>query len=107
MWSKYDVILDGDDTTTNRSEGLNNQLKLSLPRQANVWKLLIQLKREESMAFAKLHEAALGYSPDAGTARKKERDRRQEELRTLVSHYKEIPKLQYINFCVAYYSHSF
>ena len=47
MWSKYDVVLAGADTTTNRSEGFNSNLKHRTARNPSVWTLIEQLKAED------------------------------------------------------------
>ena len=40
MWSKYEVVLAGVDTTTNRSEGFNSNLKHRTARNPSVWTLI-------------------------------------------------------------------
>ena len=49
MWLKHDMVMETSDTTTNRSEGFNNQLKARTPKNASIWTLIEQLKQEDKL----------------------------------------------------------
>ena len=49
LWNKNQAILNEEDLTTNSSEGYNLQLKLSMPRSANLWKVIHALIKEDSL----------------------------------------------------------
>ena len=58
--------MEGMDTTTNNLEGFNLQVKLSIPRNANIWAIITQFRKEDSLVEAKLREATIGVFPDKG-----------------------------------------
>ena len=97
---KYTNILEDQDTTTNRSEGFNLQLKLSIPRNANLWALITQFRREDALVASKLREAALGIFPEAGKTKNKNRQNRRNRLFELVSNYKSMSTDEYMRYIV-------
>ena len=104
LFSKYTNILEDQDTTTNRSEGFNLQLKLSIPRNANLWALINQFRREDALVANKLREAALGIFPEAGKTKNKDRKNRRKRLFELVSNYERMSTNDYMRYVVDFYS---
>ena len=84
LWNKYQAVLDEDPTTTNSSEGYNNAIQLSIPRNANVFSIIKQFITEDSLVEIKLRDAAIGSDPEEGRSRKKDWFQRQEDLKHLV-----------------------
>ena len=74
LWNKMNAVLQGDDTTTNSSEGFNNAIQLSIPHNANVFSLIKQFRAEDALMVVKLREAAVLPDPEAGRTRTKQRD---------------------------------
>ena len=67
------------------------QLKLSMPRSANLWKVIHCLIKEDSLVAPKLRDQATAPDSDSSkrNARETMRDRRKAELYSLGSRYRE------------------
>ena len=104
LWSKYETIKQGDDTTTNSSEGFNNAISLSIPRNASIWSLIHQFKTEESVMHIKLKEGISGVDKEKGKRRSKDRIAKQEALRAIVNNYDYIPIKDYISNIVGFFN---
>ena len=63
LWNKTQAIKDGDETTTNCSEGFNNAIQLSIPHNANVCSIIKQFRSEDSLVEIKLRDAAISPDP--------------------------------------------
>ena len=94
LWNKNEAILNGDDLTTNSSEGFNLQMKQSIPKNANLWKLIHLLIKDDSLVFLKLRDHALEANTSSSScdssivtsptnAKEAARQRRKEELQNL------------------------
>ena len=104
LWSKYETIKQGDDTTTNSIEGFNNAISLSIPRNASIWSLIHQFKTEESVMHIKLKEGISGVDKEKGKRRSKDRIAKQEALRAIVNNYDYIPIKDYISNIVGFFN---
>ena len=93
-----------EDTTTKRSEGLNLQIKLSLPRNSNVWGLITQFRKEDALVHTKLHEAAIGVNHEAGRLSTKNREAKRDQLRSLVSNFYKVSPKDYLGHILGFYS---
>ena len=111
LWNKNEAILNGEDLTTNSSEGYNLQLKMSIPKNANLWKLIHSFIKEDSLISLKLRDHALeantssssgGTSPT--TAREAARLRRKQELQNLVSKYNTMSIKSWMKMVVSFYT---
>ena len=115
LWNKHQAIVNEEDLTTNSSEGYNHQLRLSIPKNSNLWKLICHLIKEDSLNAWKIRDAITqstrhgGAGDDHATvspstnARSAERLRRREELKNIVRQYQELPIKKWMNMIVAYY----
>ena len=65
LWNKNKAILNDDDLTTNSSEGYNLQIKLTMHRSANLWKVIHSLIMENSLVALKLRDQAIAPSSDS------------------------------------------
>ena len=70
LWNKTQAVVDGDETTTNCSEGFNNVIQLSIPHNANVFSIIKQFRPEESLVEVKLRDAAVSPDPEESRARR-------------------------------------
>ena len=87
-------------------EGYNLQIKLSMPRSANLWKVIHCLMKEESLVALKLRDQAIAttsYS-SPNSARRSKQERRKAELFTLVSRYGEMDIKAWMDLAVNYYN---
>ena len=59
-------------------EGYNLQIKLSMPRSANLWKVIHCLMKEESLVALKLRDQAIATTSDSSpnSARRSKKERR-------------------------------
>ena len=104
MWSKNKMVLNDADTTTNRSEGYNNQLKLRTPKNASIWTLIEQLKKEDCHVDNKMRQTAYGIDPEAGRQRTKDNLNKLEKLKKLVSNYHNInDDEKFLNLLLEFY----
>jgi len=103
MFSKYNNIVNMEDTTTNRSEGFNLQLKVSTPRNATLWTLINQFRKEDALVAIKLREAAVGIR-HTHKKRKKEQDNKRQRLFELVCNYDKLSMANYMKYCVDFYN---
>ena len=62
LWDKMNAVLQGDDTTTNSSEGFNNAIQLSIPHNTNVFSLMKQFRAEDALRVVKLRDQEEGGS---------------------------------------------
>ena len=108
IFNKFNALINDEDTTTNRSESLNNQMKLNLPRQANVWAIIRHLKEEEGLAMKKLQEASLGIAPHQtdNSSRVVNRKNRRNQLKNLLLQYGSHSKSQFIELLVDFYNNN-
>ena len=92
--------------TANSSEGYNLQIKLSMPRSANLWKVIHCLIKEDSLVALKLRDQAIAPTSDTSpnNGREFKNERRKAKLYTLVSKYKEMPIKTWMNLSVSYYN---
>ena len=106
LWNKNKAIMNDDDLTTNSSEGYNLQIKLSMPRSANIWKVIHCLIKEDSLVALKLRDQAIAPNSDSSpnSARRSKQERRKAELYTLVSRYGEMPIKAWMDLAVNYYN---
>ena len=49
MWNKNGPIKGGFDLTTNSSEGFNKAISSSVPNNAGVWTVIVQIRTEEAI----------------------------------------------------------
>ena len=108
IFNKFNALINDEDTTTNRSESHNNQMKLNLPRQANVWAIIRHLKEEEGLAMKKLQEASLGIAPHQtdNSSRVVNRKNRRNQLKNLLLQYGSHSKSQFIELLVDFYNNN-
>ena len=87
-------------------EGYNLQIKLSMPRSANLWKVIHCLMKEESLVALKLRDQAIATTSDSSpnSARRSKQERRKAELFTLVSRYGEMDIKAWMDLAVNYYN---
>ena len=48
------------DLTTNKSEGYNHAIRMSIPANANIWYVIKQFRAEDALVTVKLRDAAIG-----------------------------------------------
>ena len=106
MCNKTKAILDEADTDTNRSEGFNSALKKRTPRNANLFALLEQVKREDAMIKNKIRNAAF-RNPDEDRPRNINRQFRKQELKNLVQSYDRLYKDNFFQKAVEFYKNKF
>ena len=104
LWNKNEAILRGDDLTTNSSEGYNLQLKLAMPKSANLWNMIISIMKEDSLVALKLRDQAIATTSPPDNKQKAARQRRKEELHNLVGRYNLMDIKTWMNMVVAYYN---
>lgn len=106
MWNKYNAVSDGDETTTNSSEGFNNAIQMSLPHNANVFTLMKQFRTEDCLVALKLRDAVINADPEAGRSRRTDWQQRMEDLSELVQNYENITIKQYMAYLLDFFNHS-
>ena len=106
LWSKFAAVVNGDDTTTNASEGFNSAIKISIPHNANIWCVMKQFQLEDSLVAVKLRDSAIGADSEIGRTRTTERQQRTKDLRNLMMNYHNIPLKDYMGYVVDYYNHN-
>ena len=94
----------GDDLTTNSSEGYNLQLKLAMPKSANLWNMIIAIMKEDSLVALKLRDQAIASTSPNSNKQKVTMQRRKEELHNLVGKYNLTDIKTWMNMVVAYYN---
>ena len=104
LWNKHQAILENQDMTTNSSEGYNLQLKNSIPKGANLWKVIYTLIKEDSLMAIKLREAAIGPTVPPNHSRISARIKRKTELKNLVSRYGDMIIQDFMEMAVVYYN---
>ena len=106
LWNKHEAIIENQDLTTNSSEGYNLQLKNSMPRSANLWKVINNLIKEDSLMALKLRDAAITTRPGTSSdnARISARNRSKAELQNLVLSYKDMDIKAFMEMAVVYYN---
>ena len=106
LWNKTDAIENGDETTTNCSEGFNNAIQLSIPHNANVFSIIKQFRSENSLVEVKLRDAAVSPDPEASRTRRTNWAKRQEDLKHLVGNYDNLTTQKYMGYLMDYYNHT-
>ena len=106
LWNKTQASDDGDETTTNCSEGFNNAIQLSIPHNANVFSIIKQFRSEDSLVEVKLRDAAISPDPEASRTRRTNWEKRQQDLKHLVENYDNLSTKKYMGYLVDFFNHT-
>ena len=107
LWNKNQAILQGEDLTTNSSEGYNLQLKLAMPKSANLWNMIMALIKEDSLVALKLRDQALTTTTpedSPGNKRKAARLQKKQDLFNLVKRYPDMNTKAFMDNVAAFYN---
>jgi hypothetical protein len=101
LWSQYENVLEGRQTSTNAHEGFHSRLRKAVPHSATFWSLLDQLIDYEATARAD-REMDLDNGPaedQPGSSRRKKEMRKEarERLRHNVLDYEQYEMADYLN----------
>ena len=66
--------------------------------------MLEALKKEEGLARAKLHNAAVGVNVENHPGRLKKREEAEERLRQVVDRYGKLPIKEYVALVISFYN---
>lgn len=92
MWSQYDAVTNGRQSTTNRNEAFHSYLKKSIPQNGSLWTVIDLLADVEAKARRNREEQISGKensNPEAGPSRDRRRSIRAQELKSVVDHIRE------------------
>ena len=103
-WNKFNQVKNGEETTTNVSEAWNSASKLSLQMKPSIWAVLAALRKEESLARAKLHSSAMGDNVENHPGRTKKREERATKLREILMKYEKVQMKEYLDLVASFYN---
>ena len=107
MWNKNGPIKEGSDLTTNSSEGYNKAITTSVPNNAGLWTVIVQIRTEEATNMRKLKDSLLGpqnNTATANTTRNKMRDNRRADLERLVSNFENVDLPTFMASVIDFYN---
>jgi len=102
MWSAFDDLLNESPATNNALEAWNGQLNAAKLRSDNLWSLILNLQREDSLAYDRyLQELATvinpELSPDEGRQRKVLHREKMAKLKNLAEQIDDMDPLEYLS----------
>ena len=103
-WNKFNQVKNGEETTTNVSEAWNSASKHSLQMKPSIWAVLAALRKEESLARAKLHSSAMGDNVENHPGRTKKREERATKLREILMKYEKVQMKEYLDLVASFYN---
>ena len=103
-WNKYRQVLDGEEVTNNGCESWNSASKLSLGRKANIWAVLVAIRKEEGLARFKAQNSVGGEVVDNNIGRTRRLEERKSRLREILAKYWTEDMRGYLDMTAQFYN---
>ena len=103
LWNKREEALNREELTSNSSESWNSVSKPCLPMKPNLYGVMEAFRKEDSLARAKVIEAASGRYVDPNPARTERYQQRKVRMATAVEAYSSLSLDDWLSSMIAFY----